>query len=136
MNFNFNKKFANCYLISILFLVPYSANAADLDNEQYLKELEKLWRDNTPVCKEGLYYKYDSIAECILDSMSGVDNDRVANIVMNECREKSRCRMPKTKHSNTFFGPKDSKQCVLKYAKETSSAVAAGHIYRACHQLY
>ena len=72
--------------------------------------------------------------ECILDEMPGVKTKIVAYSVRKKCNEYG--RNYKIKKKSSFFGIKNASECVIEYAKDTASSVAARAIRQACDKLY
>ena len=76
--------------------------------------------------------------ECLLDSMPGTKNDIVGTNLIIQCNKKfpnPSLIAEKDKVGGLFKSPtKDD--CIMKYAKDTTSPIAARSIYSACYQLY
>lgn len=72
--------------------------------------------------------------ECILEEMQDVDNDLVAKKINNACREKAPNRS--SKDLSSMFGIKTDDECIVRYARNSSSKFAASQIKRSCQMLY
>jgi hypothetical protein len=72
--------------------------------------------------------------ECILKEMQDVDNDLVAKKINNACREKAPNRT--SKDLSSMFGIKTDDECIVQYARNSSSKFAASQIKRSCQMLY
>jgi len=121
-------------VLMLLLAVSGMAFAVYTD-EQYLRDLAAI-QTKEEQCKDKPLFGYENVAECILDKMPGVKNDQVAIEVYQTCQKKSACNNVKKKRSNLFFGPKNSSDCVMKYAEDTTSPEGAGLIRWACSDLY
>lgn len=76
--------------------------------------------------------------ECILGKMPGVQNDYVAAQIVQSCLAEFHNTGPvpdKDKVHGMFSVPHAS-ECVLKYGKDTASALGGELIVAACHALY
>ena len=72
--------------------------------------------------------------ECILDEMPGVKTKVVAYSVRKKCNQYG--KNYKIKKKSSFFGIKNASECVIEYAKDTPSSIAARDIRNACNRLY
>ena len=72
--------------------------------------------------------------ECILKEMQDVDNDLVAKKISNACREKAPNRT--SKDLSSMFGIKTDDECIVRYARNSSSKFAVSQIKRSCQMLY
>jgi len=91
----------------------------------------------TPVIQTG-FFGPSNYWECILDSLPGAQNDIVGTNLIIQCNKKfpnPRLIAEKDKVGGLISVPtKDD--CIMKYAKDTTSPLAAKSIYAACYQLY
>ena len=72
--------------------------------------------------------------ECILKEMQDVDNDLVAKRINNACREKAPNRT--SKDLSSMFGMKTDDECIVQYARNSSSKFAVSQIKKSCQMLY
>ena len=79
-------------------------------------------------------FGYDNYWDCILGEMPGVQNDIAAYAVARSCSQKYPSRSVREKRFS-FLGF-NRMECIKKYAKKTSSKVAATQISLACGNLY
>lgn len=74
-------------------------------------------------------------AECILEEVPGIQNDRAATMAAIKCNKEFSYRESIEKRK-PIFGVKTAPECVLKHGKGTVSPKAARFITAACHKLY
>lgn len=79
-------------------------------------------------------FGYENYWDCILGEMPEVQNDVAAYAVARDCNLKHPSRSV-TERRFTFLGFNRT-ECIKKYAKKTSSRVAAAQISMACANLY
>lgn len=74
-----------------------------------------------------------SAEECILEKMPGAQSVFSAKLVMRECLKLPKFDGPKKSH---WFGPKNFRECTMKYRNNIASKFGLKAIFFACRRLY
>lgn len=91
----------------------------------------------TPAPQPG-FFGPSNYWECILDTVPGTQNDVVGANLIVQCAKKfpKQSLVAEKDKVGGLFSVPTKDDCLMKYAKNTPSSLAAKAIYAACYQLY
>lgn len=83
------------------------------------------------------WFSPDNYWQCLLDKMSNVQTDTIADEVLAYCKDRhpfhERVFIEK---KSPWFGIKTASECSIKHGKNVNSELAARHIQAACYKLF
>jgi hypothetical protein len=76
----------------------------------------------------------ETMQECIIENMRGVQNDAVAKEIVEKCMKFPKRTTPYS--SSGFFGSRTASNCVMKNAQDIRSEYGSKILRAACYQTY